>query len=715
MADVAAPTDLRYRLETLDCADCARTVEGALGRVPGVRGARVDLGARALHLVLDEATTSRADVERRLRDLGYPPTPDRAATAPDPDDPAWHRTGKGRAALATGALVAAAASAALALPALAPWLFAAATLVGVAPLARRSWARARAGNPFTIDTLVALAALGAVAIGEAAEGALVVFLFAVGEVLEQRAAGRARAGIRALAALAPATARRREGAGVVEVRVEALRVGDLVEVRPGDRVPADAVVVAGRADVDASAITGESVPVPRAPGEPVAAGSVAVDGMLVLRVERAAADSTVARVRRLVEEAARRKAPVARYVDRFARRYTPLAMAVAALVMVLPPLVAGAPWDAWVYRGLAVLLIACPCALVLSVPAAITAGIAAAARQGLLVKGGATLEAIGGVRTVAFDKTGTLTANRPEVVAVEGFGVDPDEVLRLAAAVERGSAHPIARAVLARAGDRPLPEVRDARALPGRAATATVEGRALAVGSPRHAAELAPLPAAVRARVDAVEGDGATAVLLLDDGAPLGLFAVRDAPRADAAAALARLARAGVRTVVLTGDHARAGAALGRDLGVDVRAELMPDGKLAALEALRRDGPVAMVGDGINDAPALARADVSVAMGGGTDVALETADAALLHERVAGVADLVDLSRATMRVVRQNVAFALGLKAVFLVTTVLGVTGLWPAILSDSGATVLVTANALRLLRFRPTAAAAASPSPHAR
>ena len=533
---------------------------------------------------------------------------------------------------------------------------------------------------------------------------LVVFLFAIGELLENVAAGRARAGIQALAALAPKTALLLEGGQTREVPVEGLQVGQFVRVQPGGRVPADGTITEGDSNLDDSPVTGESVPVHKRPGDPVYAGSINTDGVLTVRVERGASDNTIARIIHLVEEAESSKAPTARFIDRFSRWYTPAAMAVAFLFAVLPPLLFGQPWNEWIYKGVALLLIACPCALVLSVPAAVTSGISAGARRGLLIKGGAALETIGSVSTVAFDKTGTLTENKPQVTDVIGLRAPEQEVVLLAAAVETGSAHPLAKAILARAQGQAVPAAQDAKAISGKAVTATVQGRALAVGSPRYAVEVASLSPDEQAQIARLEEQGKTVVVVLDGRQVLGLLAIRDEPRADAKEAVARLKGLGVRSLMLTGDNARTGNAIARDLGLDVEAELLPEDKLQRIAALKASGKVAMVGDGINDAPALAQSDVGIAMGGGTDVALETADAALLRHSVIGVAELVQLSRAVMTNIRQNVAFALGLKAIFLVTTLLGITGLWPAILSDTGATVLVTANALRLLRFKPGA-----------
>src|SRR5690554_67324 len=714
---------LEYFVSDMDCAECARTVRGAIGNLAGASDVSVNFTTQTLRLTLDEARTPRAALERDLTRLGYPPRlkgGEVVADAPGgavaggayggPETPpAWYRTAKGRFVIVTGALLAVSALLALTFPSLATWGFTAATLIGVAPLARKAWASARLGRPFTINTLIALAALGAVAIGEAPEGAIVVFLFAIGELLENVATGRARAGIHALAALAPKVALLLEGGRAREVPVAALTVGDLVRVQPGGRVPADGTIVQGAAGIDEAPVTGESMPIAKGVGDSLFAGSIATDAVLTVRVDRPASDSTIARIIHLVEEAEASKAPVARFIDRFSSVYTPAAMLAALLVAVVPPLLFGADWGEWIYRALALLLIACPCALVLSVPAAVTSGISVGARRGLLIKGGAVLEAIGDVKTVAFDKTGTLTENRPQVTDVVPLAASEDEVLRLAAAVETGSAHPLAKAILKRAEALDVPVAVDARAVPGQAVTASVAGKAYAVGSPRYAAERAPLPPAAQAQAARLEDEGKTVVVLLQGHTPLGLIAIRDEPRADAAEAVRRLARLGVRSVMLTGDNARTSQAIADHLGLEARSELLPEDKLAAIDDLKRDGKVAMVGDGINDAPALARADVGVAMGGGTDVALETAGAALLRANATGVSDLIELSRATMRNIRQNVTFALGLKAVFLVTTLLGITGLWPAILSDTGATVVVTANALRLLRFRPTSSAEAA------
>ncbi len=724
-----------WRVGGMDCASCAAKVERAVSRLPGVQDIQVNLMAETLTARL-AAGNDPASVANMVDALGYTATlrqgPDAAPPAhaghdhsghgphDHDDEPGvplrspsaivppgelrWWRTGKARLAWRLGALVAAAYVGSLLVPAAGAWVFAAATLAAVLPFARRAWALARAGSPFSIETLMAVAALGAVAIGASEEAAAVVLLFAVGETLEGVAAGQARSGIKALADLMPRTARVERGGAAVDLPAARLALGDIVQARPGDRIPCDGVIIEGQSAVDESPVTGESVPVARGPGDPVMAGSVNASALLRLRVTATAADNTLSRIVRMVEEATASRAPTQRFIEQFSLYWTPAAMVVAALVMLVPPLLLGGAWPVWLYRGLAVLLIACPCALVISVPAAMASGLSAGARRGLLVKGGAALEAIGKAATVAFDKTGTLTAGRPSVTDLRpADGVEETALLRLAAGVEAGSAHPLALAVLQAAKARGVqpPPATEATAIPGRAATALIEGARTAVGSPAYAAEQGADLAGLAAGIAAFEEGGKTAVVVLRDGRVLGVLALRDEPRRDARDAIAALRGMGVASVMLTGDNGRTGQAVAGALGLDVRAGLLPEQKLREIEVLKARGPVVMVGDGINDAPALAAASVGIAMGGGTAVALETADAALLHGRVSGVAELVALSRATLSNIRQNVAVAVGLKLVFLATTLAGVTGLWPAILADTGATVLVTLNALRLLGWK--------------
>ncbi len=619
-----------------------------------------------------------------------------------PSDGPWWRSKKGRLTIFAGLALVAAYAVGLIFPEVETYAFIVAMLVGLVPIARRAVMAALAGTPFSIEMLMTIAAVGALIINATEEAAAVVFLFLVGELLEGVAAGKARASINALTELVPKTALLEENGKTREVPAESLGVGSVILVRPGDRISADGVIVSGESAIDEAPVTGESTPVRKGLDDSVFAGTVNGDAALRVRVTAAAADNTIARVVKLVEEAQESKAPTERFIDRFSRYYTPGVVVVAALVAILPPLVAGADWGEWIYKGLAILLIGCPCALVISTPAAIAASLSSGARRGLLMKGGAVLEGLGRLTAVALDKTGTLTEGKPKVTDVVPVGRSAAEVVRLAAALEVGSSHPLALAVLERAtaDGVDIPPASDARAHGGKGVSATVEGVEIFFGSPKAAAEMVAIPEEQLRAIAALNDDGKTVSALVNGGELVGLIAMRDEPRTDAVEGLKALSDAGIRTIMLTGDNRRTAEAIGGELGIEVRAELMPEDKQRIVGELQREGlVVGKVGDGINDAPALAAANVGIAMGGGTDVALETADAAILHGRVGDVAKMVELSKRTMRNIVQNIAISLGLKVVFLVTTILGITGLWPAILADTGATVLVTMNALRLLR----------------
>jgi Cd2+/Zn2+-exporting ATPase len=710
MADASA---LKLRIKGMDCGSCAAKIETAMRRLPGVADIEVSVPGQSMSLMVDEDRTSRATIKAKVAALGFTALDCSMGSAAvehahdhGPAHGAWHASAKGRLVIVSGALLVAAGAVSFAEPQWAEWPYVAAALVGLAPIARRAVAGGLNGTPFSIETLMSVAAVGAIAIGEAPEAAIVVFLFAVGELLEGVAAGRARAGVKALVELIPRTARRLKADEIETIPADQLLVGDLVLVRPGDRIPSDGTVVDGASEVNEAPITGESRPVLKEAGSNVYAGSVNADGELRVTITKASADNTIARIVHMVEEAQASKAPTARFIEQFSRWYTPAAMAFALLVILAPPLLAGGDWPTWIYRGLSVLLIACPCALVISTPAAVASGLASGARRGLLIKGGAALETLGRIRTVAFDKTGTLTEGRPRVTDVVAIEAAEDELLAKAAAVERSSSHPLGAAIVEEAERRALDIPRaygGGIATPGKAVTGRLSSGFVSVGSPRHALDGDVLTTEAARRVAALEDEGKTVVVVSEGKRLLGLVALKDRPRRDAKAGLERLRALGLRTVMLTGDNARAAAAIGAELGIEHRAELLPGAKLDAIATYRRAGPIAMVGDGVNDAPALAAASVGVAMGGGADVALETADAALLRDHVGGVAELVVLSRATLSNIWTNVALALGLKGAFLIATLAGVTPLWMAILADTGATVLVTANALRLLRFDPT------------
>ncbi|NLC36277.1 MAG: cadmium-translocating P-type ATPase [Alcaligenaceae bacterium] len=717
-------------IEGMDCASCVAKIETALARLPGVSAIRLNFANEMLTLTLDpKSETQVGDIVKTVKSLGFGVSAGGAAataasTATHPHAVAetrWWQTHKGRQVIGLGALMGGAYAISMLWPACEMWAFSIAVLIGVVPFVRKALALAKSGSPFSIETLMSVAALGALVIGEAEEAAAVVFLFSVGELLESVAAGRARSGIKALASLIPKTAILLDSqGGQSEAPVASLRVNDNVLIRPGDRVAADGVIVEGASSLDESPITGESIPRAKAAGDDIFAGSVNLDGVLRIRVEKTSADNTISRIIHLVEEAQATKAPTARFIEQFSRYYTPTVMGIAALIVLVPPLFLGGDWHTWLYRGLALLLIACPCALVLSTPAAIASGLAAGTRRGLLVKGGNALETIGRVGAIAFDKTGTLTEGKPAVTDIVAFeGASENDILAQCAAVESGSSHPLALAIMNRAREAglALPAASNASATAGQAAHAEIAGRRLAIGSPVYAAQAATLAADQIERITALQTEGKTVSVLLDEQSrqALGLVALRDEPRHDARQGIAALSTMGVRAIMLTGDNRRTAQAIASTLGVAYEAELLPQDKLRLINDMKNQGKVAMVGDGINDAPALATADVGIAMGGGTDVAMETADAALMKNRVTDIAHMVALSRATMTNIHQNVAFALGLKGVFLITTVLGITGLWMAVLADTGATALVTLNALRLLRFKGARAAQHAPAITAR
>ncbi|MGR9130995.1 heavy metal translocating P-type ATPase [Rhizobium leguminosarum] len=755
-----AESETRYRVGGMDCAACATKIDTAVRRVAGVADVSVSVMAGTM-TVRHDGSSDLKTIEKKVTGLGYSVAPLAGNAAPahehgsqhrhdhghDHGDHAghdhdheghdhaghshdhdhshdhaekeieglhghdhapmagpWWQSRKGRLTILSGAALVAAYAVGHLVPAIASYAFIVAMLIGLVPIARRAVMASLSGTPFSIEMLMTIAAVGAVIINAGEEAATVVFLFLVGELLEGVAAGKARESIQSLTALVPKSALLEDNGQTREVPAESLSVGAIIMVRPGDRISADGIIISGESAIDEAPVTGESTPVRKGVDAVVFAGTVNGDAVLRVRVTAAAADNTIARVVKLVEEAQESKAPTERFIDRFSRYYTPGVVVVAALVAVVPPLLFAGPWGEWVYKGLAILLIGCPCALVISTPAAIAASLSSGARRGLLMKGGAVLETLGKVTMVAFDKTGTLTEGKPQVTDIISFGLSEAQVLSRAAVLEQGSSHPLALAILnrAKADGVPVPPAFELEALPGKGVSGKVGGEALDLLSPPAARERGTLSAEQDARITALNDEGKSVSVLLVNGVAAGLIAMRDEPREDAEAGLAALKSAGVKAMMLTGDNKRTAAAVAGMLGIDWRGEMMPEDKQRVVGELKRQGfIVAKVGDGINDAPALAAADIGIAMGGGTDVALETADAAVLHGRVGDVARMIELSKRTMRNILQNITIALGLKAVFLVTTIIGITGLWPAILADTGATVLVTINALRLLRIK--------------
>ena len=706
-----------FRVRKMDCPDCVRRLEDHLAGVEGVREVSGNPVSRRLRVAYDAEAVGPERLKSEVGRLGYVARDE--GEGPEDEESAWATAEAGRtyvsAALFAAALGLAAAGvdpllatlpvAELRLPDL---LFLLSAGVG-------GWnffpSGVRSARTLSLDMnfLMTVAILGAAALGEYLEASAIAFLFSSAELLEVHAVDRARRSIRSLMDLSPAEATVVRDGHEVSVAADEVEAGDLVVVRPGEQIPADGIVEAGTSAVDESAITGESMPEDRGPGDEVFAGTRAVEGWLRVRVDRAAEDTTLAHIIHLVEEAETHKAPTERFVDRFARWYTPAVTVAAVLVAVAPPLVAGAAWGTWVIRGLTLLVIACPCALVISTPVAVISGITSAARNGVLIKGGNHLERMGDVEVVAFDKTGTLTRGHPELTEVRAVeGTDPGTLLRLAAAVEARSEHPVGRAVVRGVRERGLEPadvaVTDFEAVTGRGVRCRVDGAEVRVGRPEL---FGRIPDGLAEELALLRARGLTAVLVGPPDAPLGLVAVGDRARASAARAVARLKEEGVRRVVmLTGDARETAEAVAEELGIDeVHAELLPGEKVERIRALEAEhGAVAMVGDGVNDAPALAAASVGIAMGAaGSDAALETADVALMGDEISKLPYLFRLSRRGAGVIRQNIVASLGVKMVLAVGVPLGLVSLIVAVLAgDMGASLGVTANSLRLAQLRP-------------
>jgi Cd2+/Zn2+-exporting ATPase len=586
-----------------------------------------------------------------------------------------------------------------------------AILLGGRFVAKKAFYAARNFRP-DMNLLMVVAVAGAVGIGEWFEAATVAFLFSLSLTLESWSVGRARRAIAALLDLAPPNVRLVKPDGAeVDIPVGEVRPGDRFIVAGGERIALDGKVITGVSAVNQAPITGESVPVEKAPGASVYAGAINGDGVLTVEASKPANDTTLARIIRMVEEAHARRAPSEQWVESFARIYTPAVMALALAVFIIPPFLFGGAWGDWFYRALVLLVIACPCALVISTPVSIVAALASAARAGVLIKGGAFVEMPARLKAIALDKTGTITRGEPEVVRVVPLGEHTEQdLLARAAALEARATHPLARAILAYAqkiGVTPAAAL-DVRVLQGRGLAGTFDGKAFWLGSHRYAVERNQNTPDISAQADALEADGKTVIVVGNDSHVCGLIAVADTIRPEARAIVADLHAAGVSHVImLTGDNRVTAEAIAREVGIDeVHAELLPEDKLSKIEALvEKYGQVAMVGDGINDAPALARASLGIAMGAiGSDAAIETADIALMTDDVSKLPWLVRHSRRALAIIRQNIVFSLGVKAVFVALTFAGMASLWGAIAADVGASILVVFNALRLLRVTPSA-----------
>ena len=598
-------------------------------------------------------------------------------------------------------------------------LFAVAILFGVWLVAPKAWSSARRLSP-DMNLLMVVAVAGAIALGEFFEAATVAFFFSLSLFLESWSVGRARNAVSALLDLAPPTARvvRADGSEA-DVPAAQVAVGDRFVVRGGDRIPLDGKVTDGAGAVDQAPITGESALVPKEPGDEVYAGTINGEGTLTVRATKAASDTVLAKIIRMVGDAHARRAPVEQWVAKFARVYTPIVMALAIAIVFVPPLVFGGAWNYWFYNALVLLVIACPCALVISAPVSIVAALTASARAGVLIKGGAYVEAPGRTTALAMDKTGTITMGEPEVAAVHPLGeASAQDLMTLAAGLEARSSHPLARAILARAeaDGIKVTAAEDTRTVPGRGLEGRAGGRPVWLGSDRFAEEKGfgnTIPTDLR---DRIEGAGSTLVAVGDKTGVIGVLELRDRIRPDAKGVVARLHAQGVKTIImLTGDNARTARAVAAEVGIDeVRAELLPEDKVTAIEELvETHDMVAMIGDGVNDAPAMARAHYAIAMGAvGSDAAIETADIALMTDDIGKVPWLIGHSRRAMAIIRQNIGISLATKALFVGLTAFGMASMWGAIAADVGVSLLVVANALRLLNGHKVKAPPSSGTP---
>lgn len=698
----------RLRIGQMDCPTEETLIRKKLDGVDGVHALDFNLMQRILTVVHAEGALDRIVAAIKSLDMTPETLADGAAAAPAPAAKAvnWWLIG-GAGVLAALSEVSHYLDAPLLVTAA---LAVAAILACGVSTYRKGWIAVRNGN-LNINALMSIAVTGAVLIGQWPEAAMVMFLFNVAELIEARSLDRARNAVRGLLDLAPETATLRQADGSwVEVPAASLQPGGIVRVRPGERIAADGIVVNGTSAVDQSPITGESLPVEKTQDDPVFAATINTSGSFEYRVTAAAGNTTLARIIHAVEQAQGARAPTQRFIDRFSRIYTPAVVAIALAVAVLPPLLWGQPWFDALYRALALLIIACPCALVISTPVSIVSGLTAASRRGILVKGGVYLEEGRNLKWLALDKTGTLTHGKPVQTDLQDWDAaapGPHPAALVAASLAARSDHPVSLAVAnaARQAGSTLLEVEAFTALPGRGVSGQVGGQTYHLGNRRLMRELGVSSAALDTRFDELESQGKSVIALSDGSRVLAVAAVADTVKPTSAQAIADLHGLGVRTLMLTGDNTPTAQAIARQVGIDeARGDQLPEDKLAAIESkLAPDVRVGMVGDGINDAPALARADIGFAMGAaGTGTAIETADVALMDDDLRKIGTFLRLSRATHRILVQNIALALGIKVVFLALAVTGHATLWMAVFADVGASLLVVANGLRLLRAAP-------------
>lgn len=696
--DGSSSTVKYYRLENLDCADCARKFQDLVKKIPGVIDAEVYFAPGKLKVAGNVEFTVLKAVGKQDGIEVLPMEIDTLGnnlTGKMGDHIAASLSG---AAIAVGWILSFSGS---------PWMkafFLLAIIIGGYETFRKGFFNLIKLR-FDMSVLMSVAVIGAVLIGEWAEGATVAFLFSVSDLLESYTADRARQSLRSLMEITSKVASVITEAGEKKVSVEEVRVNDEVLVRPGEKIPVDGIVFDGFSGVNQAPITGESIPVSKSTGNEVFAGTINMTGVLKVRVTKEHNDTTLSRIIRLVEEAQNKKVRVQSYIDRFASYYTPAVMVLAALVILVPPLALGRDWHEWIYRGLTLLVVSCPCSLVITTPVVVVSAIGNAAKNGVLIKGGIHLERLGEVNVAAFDKTGTLTKGFPEVRDVISYQQNENEILELAAGVEKYSEHPLAQAVLRETEKRGLHEktVSQFKALPGKGAQARIDESLVKVGNIMmffHPPDQRVIDDMAR-----LESGGDTVVLVGIDDQPVGLIALADDIRNEAVSVVQSLKELKIcKTVMVTGDSAAAALAIAARIGIDaVFSEMLPQDKVEKIQSLKKNKSIVMmVGDGINDAPALAAADVSVAMGVvGTDAALEAADIALMADDLSKLPFSLELSRQALRVIKQNIAFALGIKILAIFAVFPGWLTLWIAIMADMGANVLVTLNGMRLVRFK--------------
>lgn len=696
-----------YRVQGFTCANCAAKFENNVKSLPDVQDAKVNFGASKITVW---GTTTIEELEKAGAFENLKVREDKEKSVKR--EPFWKQKENIKVYISAVLLVIS-------------WFlgkqygeehifatigYAAAILIGGYSLFIKGFKNLVRLN-FDMNTLMTVAILGAAAIGEWGEGATVVILFAISEALERYSMDKARQSIESLMDIAPKEALIRRGNEEMMVPVDDIQVGDIMIVKPGQKLAMDGIVIKGTSTLNQAAITGESVPVTKTVGDEVFAGTLNEEGLLEVKVTKRVEDTTLSKIIHLVEEAQAERAPSQAFVDRFAKYYTPAIIIFALLLAVIPPLFMGADWSEWIYRGLAVLVVGCPCALVISTPVSIVTAIGNAAKNGVLIKGGIYLEEAGNLKVIAFDKTGTLTKGIPSVTDVVTYNGNENELMTITAAIEKGSQHPLASAIIRKAEEDGLNfndvSVEEFQSITGKGVKAKVNNEMYYVGSPGLFEELLPngIQSEIKEQITTLQIQGKTVMVLGTEKEILALIAVADEIRESSKEVIRKLHQVGIeKTVMLTGDNQRTAEAIGKQVGVsDIKADLLPEDKLNFIKELRdKYRSVAMVGDGVNDAPALAASTVGVAMGGaGTDTALETADIALMSDDLSKLPYTIKLSRKALAIIKQNITFSLGIKALSLLLIVPGWLTLWLAIFADMGATLIVTLNSMRLLNVK--------------